>query len=69
MSTYTEFDNNPVYWADPGGADAEEEDEDSDYDWKTGKYKSGSYEAVMANQGLNAGGSEIGPGGKQKKRN
>jgi len=23
MSTYTAFDNNPVYWADPSGADAE----------------------------------------------
>lgn len=22
MSTYTAFDNNPVYWADPSGADA-----------------------------------------------
>ncbi len=26
MSTFTAFDNNPVYWADPSGADAELED-------------------------------------------
>ncbi|MEE9407696.1 MAG: RHS repeat-associated core domain-containing protein [Polaribacter sp.] len=26
MSTYTAFDNNPVFWADPSGADAENED-------------------------------------------
>jgi hypothetical protein len=31
MSTYTAFDNNPVYWADPSGAD-------SVYNWDTGKY-------------------------------
>jgi len=31
MSTYTAFDNNPVYWADPSGAD-------SIYNWNTGQY-------------------------------
>ncbi len=28
MSTYTAFDNNPVYWADPSGADAARSDDD-----------------------------------------
>ncbi|MDR6969679.1 hypothetical protein J2X31_003713 [Flavobacterium arsenatis] len=33
---------------------------ESDYNWETGKYKSGSFEAAMSNQGLNADGSEAG---------
>lgn len=32
MSTYTAFDNNPVFWADPSGADAV-------YNWDNGKYE------------------------------
>ncbi len=31
MSTYTAFDNNPVYWADPSGADAIYNDQTDEY--------------------------------------
>jgi RHS repeat-associated protein len=60
QSTYTAFDNNPVYWADPSGADSE-----SDYDWEAhergevGVYKSGSFKNAMANNGLNQDGTKM----------
>ena len=49
-SPYQAFDNNPIFFADPSGADSE-----SDYDWEahdagnTGVYKSGSFDAALAN--------------------
>lgn len=52
MSTFAAYDNNPVFWADPTGADSE-----SDYDWKTKTYRSGSFGAAMANVGLNTDGT------------
>ncbi|WP_282088455.1 DUF6443 domain-containing protein [Aquimarina algiphila] len=59
MSTFTAFDNNPVYWSDPSGADGEH------YNWDTGKYEDDqgnevSFEAALASQGLNADGSSQG---------
>uniref|UniRef100_UPI00232DF7F2 RHS repeat domain-containing protein n=1 Tax=Tenacibaculum aiptasiae TaxID=426481 RepID=UPI00232DF7F2 len=33
MSTYTAFDNNPIFWADPSGADAENENFSSTEEW------------------------------------
>ncbi|MDR6968891.1 RHS repeat-associated protein [Flavobacterium arsenatis] len=54
FSPYSAFDNNPVFWADPSGADAV-------YNWGTGKYMDGnnevSFEQAMASHGLNADGS------------
>ncbi len=56
MSTYTAFDNNPVYWADPSGAD-------SIYNFETGQYVINGQvvsqdEAIAyANNGGNADGS------------
>ncbi|BFP43255.1 hypothetical protein FGF1_41000 [Flavobacteriaceae bacterium GF1] len=54
MSTYTAFDNNPVFWADPSGADAV-------YNWDDGKYydngKEVSFEQALASHGLNSDGS------------
>ena len=57
MSTYTAFDNNPIFWADPSGADGEH------YNWDTGRYEDDqgnevSFETALASQGLNADGSE-----------
>jgi RHS repeat-associated protein len=55
MSPYNAFDGNPVYWADPSGADAV-------YNWDTGKYMDGdkevSFETAMGQQGLNSNGSK-----------
>ncbi len=56
MSPYVAFDNNPVFWADPSGADGEH------YNWDTGRYEDDqgnevSFETAMASQGLNADGS------------
>lgn len=55
MSPYNAFDNNPVFWADPSGANAV-------YNWDTGKYMDGdkevSFETAMGQQGLNSDGSE-----------
>lgn len=54
-SPYNAFDNNPVIFSDPSGADAV-------YNWETGKYMDGdtevSFETAMGQQGLNADGSE-----------
>jgi len=57
FSTYSAFDNNPVFWADPSGADGEH------YNWDTGRYEDDqgnevSFETAMASQGLNSDGSE-----------
>ncbi|HEX8576701.1 MAG TPA: RHS repeat-associated core domain-containing protein, partial [Flavobacterium sp.] len=57
QSTYTAFNNNPIYWSDPSGLSGEH------YDWDTGKYvndkgKEVSFETALASQGLNADGSE-----------
>lgn len=55
-STYNAFDNNPVFWADPSGAD-------SIYNWKTGQYVINGQEVTQdeaiayANDGGNADGS------------
>jgi len=55
MSPYNSFDNNPVFFADPGGADAE-------YNWDDGKYYDGgqevSFEDAMASHGMNSDGSK-----------
>lgn len=55
FSPYSAFDNNPVFWADPSGADAV-------YNWDDGKYYDGgkevSFEQAMASHGFNADGSE-----------
>ncbi len=56
MSTYTAFDNNPVYWADPSGAN-------SIYNSKTGQYVINGQEVTFdealayANNGGNADGN------------
>ncbi len=54
-STYNAFDNNPVFWADPSGADAV-------YNWDDGKYydngKEVSFAEAMGSYGLNTDGSE-----------
>ena len=57
QSTYTAFNNNPIYWSDPSGLSGEH------YDWDTGKYVNDkgaevSFETALASQGLNADGSE-----------
>jgi RHS repeat-associated protein len=53
MSPYNAFDNNPVYWADPSGADAV-------YNWDDGKYYNNgnevSFEDALASYGLNTNG-------------
>jgi RHS repeat-associated protein len=56
FSPYNAFDNNPVYWADPSGADGEY------YNWDTGRYEDDqgnvvSFETAMASVGLNTDGS------------
>ena len=58
MSTYTAFDNNPIYWADPSGANAV-----YNFDGPNkGKYTIGdkvvTYAEAMASYGLNTDGSE-----------
>ncbi|WP_422106608.1 hypothetical protein [Winogradskyella sp.] len=35
MSTYFAFDGNPVYWADPSGADSENDWESTVAAWNT----------------------------------
>ena len=57
MSTYTAFDNNPVFWADPSGADGEH------YDWDKETYVNDkgeevSFATAMASVGLNTDGSQ-----------
>jgi hypothetical protein len=60
MSPYNAFDNNPVFWADPSGADAV-------YNWDTGKYMDGnkevSFQDAMASHGMNTDGSSNEGGG------
>ena len=56
MSTYTAFDNNPAFWADPSGADGEH------YNWETERYEDGqgnevSFDTALASVGANADGS------------
>ncbi|MFN5772311.1 MAG: RHS repeat-associated core domain-containing protein, partial [Flavobacterium sp.] len=55
VSPYNAFDNNPVIFSDPSGADAV-------YNWDDGKYydngKEVSFEEAMGSHGLNADGSE-----------
>ena len=55
-STYNAFDNNPVFWADPSGADGEH------YNWDTQRYEDDqgnevSFETALASVGANADGS------------
>ena len=56
LSPYNAFDNNPVFWADPSGADGEH------YNWDAGRYENDqgeevSFDTALASQGLNADGS------------
>lgn len=56
QSPYSAFDNNPVYWKDPSGADGEH------YDWNKNMYVNSqgdqvSFGEAMASQGLNQDGS------------
>jgi RHS repeat-associated protein len=79
QGTSVAFDNNPIYWADPSGADGEH------YNFNTGTYQDGSgnkitYEEAFAAYNLNPDGSkknddpecppgEICTGGKGEHRN
>ena len=56
-STYSAFDNNPAFFADPSGADGEH------YNWDTGRYEDDqgnevSFVDALASQGLNIDGSK-----------
>lgn len=56
-SPYSAFEGNPVFWADPSGAEGEH------YDYNTGGYvnstgQSVSFSEAMASQGLNTDGSK-----------
>ncbi|CAM3974243.1 RHS repeat-associated core domain-containing protein [Flavobacterium cucumis] len=60
MSPYNTFDNNPVFWKDPSGADGER------YDWDRGEYVNSNgdvitYEQAFAAHGLNPNGMDINP--------
>lgn len=44
FSPYNAFDNNPIYWADPSGADGEH------YNWDTGHYENSTGNQVSWNQ-------------------
>jgi RHS repeat-associated protein len=46
FSPYNAFDNNPVYWADPSGADGEH------YDWYLEKYVNDQYEEITFEEAL-----------------
>jgi RHS repeat-associated protein len=55
QGTSVAFDNNPIFWADPSGADGEY------YNWDTGQYENDqgeqvSFEDTMASVGLNSDG-------------
>jgi hypothetical protein len=57
FSPYNAFDNNPIFYADPSGADGEH------YNWDTGRYEDDqgnevSFATAMASIGLNSDGSE-----------
>ena len=57
MGTYNAFDNNPIFFADPSGADGEH------YNWSTGRYEDNqgnevSFEQALASVGLNSNSSE-----------
>src|SRR5690606_23319273 len=49
MSTYTGFDNNPVYWSDPSGADAEGYYDRYDLEW--GGYMSNPEDQGYSDEG------------------
>lgn len=56
-SPYNAFDNNPVFWSDPSGADGEH------YNWETKRYENDkgeevSFETALASQDLSSDGSE-----------
>jgi len=68
LSPYSAFDNNPIFWADPSGAD-------SIYNWDTGQYVINGQEVSFdealsyANNGGNSDGSNnntVGGSGKNK---
>ena len=68
MSTYTAFDNNPIFWADPSGADGEH------YNWDTGIYEDDqgnevSFQTALASVGLNSNGSEKSEGNTNENNN
>ncbi|MBW8201968.1 RHS repeat-associated core domain-containing protein, partial [Flagellimonas abyssi] len=49
MSTYTGFDNNPIYWADPSGANAECPSCETEEDWNA-YYAQAEYTANITGQ-------------------
>src|SRR5690606_12846711 len=53
FSTYTAFDNNPVFWADPSGADAEGYYDQYDLEW--GGYMSNPGDPGYSDEGQNYG--------------
>ena len=58
MSTYSAFNDNPVFWADPSGASGEH------YNWNTRQYendkgKQVSFADAMASHGLNSDGDPV----------
>ena len=53
MSTYTAFDNNPVYWSDPSGADSE--DYYGKYDLEWGGYMMDPGDRGYSDEGQNLG--------------
>ena len=57
QSNYTAFDNNPIFWADPSGADGEH------YNWDTRRYEDSegnevSFEDAMASVGIDLNNDE-----------
>jgi len=53
MSTYTAFDNNPIYWSDPSGADSE--DYYGKYDLEWGGYMMDPGDRGYSDEGQNRG--------------
>ena len=56
-SPYQAFDNNPIFWSDPSGADGEH------YNWETGRYENDkgeevSFETALASVGVNTNTNE-----------
>ncbi|MEX0290737.1 MAG: RHS repeat domain-containing protein [Flavobacteriaceae bacterium] len=60
MSTYTAFDNNPVFWSDPSGANAECPSCETEDDWNA-YYSQAEYTALATGQKI-VGGMVMGEG-------